>query len=183
MNVWLRFVNLQKLQYQIIALNWWKKWIVCFRNQKLSGIKLYTFSKPKGHNHLYGGLWAIEYGLRWEHRGRTRGSKCSQGREDETPRGGTVPENMRWWIILANAFERWKRRFKLVWGNCFVNCYIIYDLDHIRCGFMSITLLWEDDTKWKKRSWSSSPSQGASTWCSHWVSLTYRYKENWTQKW
>lgn len=47
MNVWLRFINLQKLQYQIIALNWLKKWIVCFRNQKLSGIKLYTFSKAK----------------------------------------------------------------------------------------------------------------------------------------
>ena len=138
--------------------------------------------------------WAIEDGLDWEDGGRcdegnkmigtwwSTGRKCSQGREHETPRGGTVPENMRWWITLVNAFERWKWHFKLVWGNCFVKCYIIYDLDHMHCGFMSITLLWEDETKWKKRSWNSSPSQGASTWCSHWVSLTYKHKENWTQK-
>lgn len=150
--------------------------------------------RPRGHNRLHGGLWEIEDGLGWEDRGScdegnkmigiwwSRGRKCSQGREHETPRGGTVPENMRWWIILVNAFERWKWHFKLVWGNCFVKCYIIYDLDHMRCGFMSITLLWGDETKWKKRSWNSSPSQGASTWCSHWVSLTYKYKENWTQK-
>ena len=122
--------------------------------------------RPRGQNHLHGGLWAIEDGLDWEDRGRcdegnkmigTRGRKCSKGREHETPRGGTVPENMRWWITLVNAFERWKWHFKLVWGNCFVKCYIIYDLDHMRCGFMSITLLWEDETKWKKRSWNSSP--------------------------